>query len=348
MSDTANKQPEPLPTVPPETAMTASVAKARRIVRWLQTLMSSWGGSLVVHAVLLLLLILFVPWSDQNRSAPGERMTENIGIVFARSVSTLTSQQNTAEHSQQISAADIVSQHMTELAPRKEATEIATIGTIQNAETAGNQNDSDSTPPATAVQGDGTITGSFMGAQGTGRKFVYVLDRSASTGYGNQRSPLYVAKNELLASLQSLGETGLRDSKPIQFQIIFFNNTTAVFNTVGHGGSDKSGRLIRYDQTALEKTQRFLGGIISDGGTQPEPAIMQAVRMGADCVFFMTDGNTRITPAMLERIKATAKGTQINVVEYGSGNRSRNSNLQKLAADNNGSYVFVDLSKLPR
>lgn len=323
---------------------------ARRFLRWLQTVMSSWFGSLVVHVVLISLLVLLAPTTGRDRSAPGERVTDNVGIVFAPPTSHVASQNfalQTPESSTQSSVADIVSQHIAELVPQREVPDIPVVGTMQNAEsTDGNGAGSNS---ATAVaETGGIVTGSFMGAKGTGRNFVYVLDRSATTGYGNRRSPLYVAKNELLASLQSIGEASLRESKPIRFQVIFFNNTIVVFNTVGYGGSDKSGRLLTYDQATFQKVQRFLGGIISEGGTQPEPAILQAVRMGADCVFFMTDGDTRISPAQLQRINDAAKGVQINVVEYGTGNRKRNTNLQKLAADNNGNYVFVDLSKLPR
>ena len=71
--------------------------------------------------------------------------------------------------------------------------------------------------------------------------------------------------------------------------------------------------------------------------------------MGADCVFFMTDGDTRINPAQLQSIRNTAKDVQINVVEYGNGSRpARGNSLQQLAAENHGNYVYVDLSQRPR
>ena len=321
-----------------------------RVPHWLREGVPSWVGSLIVHSVLLLLLLLLTPQTARNRSAPGgENVTENVGIVFTPVTSGSASQQSSGNPSQQ-SAADIVSQHIAGLAPpQREMPDIdfPIIGVRQNTGSADGTGTETSSQTAAIDSGDG-VTASFMGAQGTGRNFVYVLDRSSSTGYGNRRSPLYVAKNGLLTSLQSFGEAGLRESKAIRFQVIFFNNTTAVFNTAGYGGSDKSGKLLRYDQAAFQKLQHFLGGILAEGGTRPEPALLDAIRMGADCVFFMTDGDTRITPAQLQRIHDAARGAQINVVEYGMGNRKRNSNLQKLAADNHGNYVFVDLSKLPR
>ena len=52
----------------------------------------------------------------------------------------------------------------------------------------------------------GKITTEVFGVKGTGSRFVYVFDRSASmSGYNNK--PLRAAKKQLLTSLQSLGKT---------------------------------------------------------------------------------------------------------------------------------------------
>ena len=325
-----------------------------RLPQWFQSVMPPWGASLVFHVVLISLLAMFVPVVHRNRSAPWGRVTENVGIVFAPPASDRNHNVSTEFVPPQTSVADIVSEHIRVLTPPQPIAPATVIGSKLSVESPGNSGfpSGDSTPnvPSNVTgSGDGMISASFMGAQGTGHKFVYVLDRSASTGYGQRRSPLYVAKNELLASLQSIGEMSLHESKPIQFQVIFFNNETAVFNTVGYGGSDRSGRLLRYDQATFGKVQRFLGGIIPDGGTLPEPALMQAIGMGADCIFFMTDGDTRMSQAQLQRIRNTAKGVQINVVEYGTGQHSvRSNSLRQLAADNHGHHVYVDLSQRPR
>ncbi|MCL2117335.1 MAG: hypothetical protein FWH27_02795 [Planctomycetaceae bacterium] len=328
-------------------------ANTLRFLRRLQSVMPPWGVSLALHVVLFLLLLVLVPTAHRLRSASGDRVTENVGIVFAPATSGGTASQSSVaslpEQVAQPSVADIVSQHLDELVPQQPAAPLAVIGPSQSPGSPSNANSASGSPSGAVGSESNMLSASFMGAQGTGRKFVYVLDRSNSTGYGQRRSPLYVAKTELLASLQSIGETSLRESKPIQFQVIFFNHETAVFNMTGTGGSDKAGRLLRYDQTMLDKVQRFLGGVIPDGGTKPEPALMQAIRMGADCIFFMTDGSTQLTPAQRQRIRDMAKGVQINVVEYGTGpSRSRNNSLRQLAIDHHGHYVYVDLSQRPR
>ena len=312
------------------------------------------------HGVLLILLIWLVPVEPRIRSTPVNRVTKNVGIVFAPVASgnavqpdeSNLSQQQPAKHStSDTSVAAIVSRHFPELIPPQPVTPLPVIGhslpdTTTGFPTANNFVSGGLADGGSMATNHGVISGSFMGAKGTGRKFVYVLDRSASTGFGQRRSPLYVARKALLASLQSIGEAGLRESKPIQFQVVFFNHETVVFNTVGFGGSERSGRLLRYDQAAFDKLQRFLGGIIPDGGTKPEPALLEAIRMGADCIFFMTDGGTQLNQLQMQRIRQAAKGVQINVVEYGVGSRpARNSNLRQLADENHGNHVYVDLSQ---
>jgi len=308
-------------------------------------------------------------------------VTENVGLVFAPATSRPTvpgaaapvpaSTQSQSGFSVQhpaipstsgASVAAIVSHHLDGLAPQVapqpvigHAVPVASTGFPNTNSFTSHGKGAASLRPATGTSGGaggdagGGVSGTFMGVEGTGRKFVYVLDRSMSTGFGQRRSPLFVAKTELLASLQSLGDAGIRESKPIQFQVLFFNQDTAVFNTVGFGGSDHSGRLLRYDQTAFDKLQRFLGGVLPDGGTKPEPALMQAIRLGADCIFFMTDGGTQLHASQLQRIRQTARGVQINVVEYGMGARSvHNNSLRQLAEENHGNHVYVDLSQRPR
>ena len=353
------------------------------LLRRLQGIVPPWGLSLVFHVVLILLVVWLVPTEPHVRSAPGYRVTENVGIVFAPATSG-PAMPGTATHRGQsdlpqgpsvkpsasgTSVAAIVAPHLAELAPPRPIAPLPVIGPSSPTTLIGSPK-ADSFvsggPSGGAVAGGGTtgggsgtgggtdggvISGSFMGAEGTGRNFVYVLDRSASTGYGQRHSlpPLVVAKTELLASLQSIGNAGLRKSTPIRFQVIFFNHNTAVFNTVGFGGSDPSGRLLRYDQAAYDKLQRFLGGIINDGGTKPEPALLQAIRMGADCIFFMTDGGTQLHPAELQRIRQSAQGVQINVVEYGMGTRpTRGNSLRQLAEENHGNHVYVDLTQRAR
>ena len=68
---------------------------------------------------------------------------------------------------------------------------------------------------------------SLYGIEADGYKFIYVFDRSGSMGGSGKNTPLSSAKANLLASLESLGETH-------QFQIIFYNEKPTMFALAGH------------------------------------------------------------------------------------------------------------------
>ncbi len=68
---------------------------------------------------------------------------------------------------------------------------------------------------------------SLYGIEADGYKFIYVFDRSGSMGGSGRNTPLSSAKANLLASLESLGDTH-------QFQIIFYNEKPTMFALAGH------------------------------------------------------------------------------------------------------------------
>ena len=181
-----------------------------------------------------------------------------------------------------------------------------------------------------------TRTGVF-GASGVGRKFVYVFDRSASMD-GHGGAPLAAAKRELIASLADLDETH-------QFQIIFYNERPRVFNPTG-----VLGRLVFGTDQNKNLAEKFVGSVTADGATRHEDALAMALKMAPDVVFFLTDADEpRMTTEQLERIARLNKGTAINTIEFGFGAEVPRENfLIKLAQQNAGQHVYVDVSKLSK
>jgi hypothetical protein len=181
-----------------------------------------------------------------------------------------------------------------------------------------------------------TRTGVF-GASGVGRKFVYVFDRSASMD-GHGGAPLAVAKRELLASLQDLDQTH-------QFQIIFYNERPRIFNPTG-----VLGRLVFGTDQNKNLAEKFVGSITADGATQHEEALAMALKMAPDVIFFLTDADEpRMNSDQLARIARLNKGTAINTIEFGFGPEVKRDNfLIKLAQQNAGQHVYVDVSKLQK
>lgn len=181
----------------------------------------------------------------------------------------------------------------------------------------------------------GTVKTEVFGITGEGSRFVYVFDRSGSMD-GFAGRPLRAAKSELLASLDDL-------QRGHQFQIIFYNERTRVFNP--EGGQPK---LMWGDKAGKQLARQFVSGISADGGTRHMEAITLALRMGPDVVFFLTDADEpRIRSSELARIRRLNKRATIHTIEFGFGQQADSNNfLVQLAEQNGGQHVYVDVSKL--
>ncbi|MBN2218387.1 MAG: hypothetical protein JW719_13515 [Pirellulales bacterium] len=183
--------------------------------------------------------------------------------------------------------------------------------------------------------GQGKARVRVFGTEGEGYKFVYVFDRSGSMG-GSGAVALRAAKAELLASLASLNRTH-------QFQIIFYNEKPWQFNPTG-----QRGRLAFGTDRNKELARRFVGGVTADGATRHEEALMMAIRMTPDVIFFLTDADEpRLSAGQIHDIARAAAGTSINAIEFGLGPQQDNDNfLKRLAHATGGQYRYVDVGNL--
>jgi hypothetical protein len=188
--------------------------------------------------------------------------------------------------------------------------------------------------PARRLAGGRALTGVF-GLQGEGYKFVYVFDRSGSMD-GHGGAPLAAAKAELVSSLQNLGSTH-------QFQIIFYNEEPRIFSPGGNPG-----RLVFGTDQNKNLARRFVGSITASGATRHVEALLMALRLNPDVIFFLTDADEpQITPPELARIAQMNEGTAINTIEFGTMTRLDSENfLVKLARQNGGQHVYIDLKRL--
>lgn len=189
-------------------------------------------------------------------------------------------------------------------------------------------------PPPARMKGGTALTGVF-GLQGEGHKFVYVFDRSGSMD-GHGGAPLIAAKNELINSLQDLGQTH-------QFQIIFYNEEPRIFNPSG-----QAGRLVFGTEQNKNLARRFVGSVTASGATRHVEALEMALRLGPDVIFFLTDADEpRMTPQDLARIAQMNQGTAINTIEFGTDARPESDNfITRLARQNGGQHVYIDVTRL--
>jgi hypothetical protein len=175
-----------------------------------------------------------------------------------------------------------------------------------------------------------------FGAEAQGSKFVYVFDRSGSMeGFGGR--PLLAAKRELIRSLADLHDT-------CQFQIIFYNERPQVFRT-GPGNP----QLVWGNRAGKEQAERFVRGIKANGGTRHLEALRMALGMSPDVVFFLTDADEpRLTNDELQRVRRWNRSATIHSIEFGFGpQRNAESFLARLARQNDGQHIYVDVSRLP-
>ena len=178
----------------------------------------------------------------------------------------------------------------------------------------------------------GKASTSIFGVTGTDSTFVYVFDRSLSM----QGAPMQAAQNELIHSLESLADTH-------QFQIIFYNQDPSIFNPAG------GNRLSWATSQNQERAKQYIRGVTAAGGTHHEKALLAALSLSPDVIFFLTDADQpRLEAAELETLRRRNSGrTSINTIEFGLGPAfSQDNFLSQLARQNGGRYGYVDITTL--
>lgn len=179
----------------------------------------------------------------------------------------------------------------------------------------------------------GKVTTEVFGVKGTGSRFVYVFDRSASMEDMGGK-PLRAAKRQLLESMNSLGEIQ-------QFQIIFYNNDTKMFR-----GDRGAASLAFATEENKSRAIRFVSSIGGEGGTDHVSALKLALSLGPDVVFLLTDAEGGFTTGDLFAISGWNKsGAVINAIEFGLGAQRGNTDnsLRAVARESRGQYIYKDL-----
>ena len=146
------------------------------------------------------------------------------------------------------------------------------------------------------------------------------------------------ARRELIGSLRSLGSTH-------QFQIIFYNHKPYLFQPSGGRGRLSFGT--EENKTAAAK---FVRSITPAGATNHEQALVMAINLRPDVIFFLTDAGDGLTGSQLQRIRRLNGGrTSINAIQFDRGPYDGSANFsERLAHQTGGSFSYVDVSNLSR
>jgi len=317
-------------------------------VRRLPSSVRAWIGSILFHTLLVLFILFWFSLpGDSDRGMPGERTAVG-SIVLQASGGGQQQVEETADDRQQTATEGIELERFADinltalpvtpaLAPGQEQSAaqsgVAQPGGASAADLA------EAFQPSVGIgAGIGNQTGEatvqFFGQGGTGTRFVYVLDRSASM----EGTPIRVAKAELIRSLNSLEEHH-------QFNIIYYSgrNNWQLWQS--------GRRLLFATEQNKQNATRFVESIMADGGTRHFEPLMEAIRHRPDVIFFLTDGEVQddLTPVELSNIDREnsrfGRGAQIHVIQFGSGGLfdSPSRSLQRLATDNHGEHQYINV-----
>ena len=178
----------------------------------------------------------------------------------------------------------------------------------------------------------------FMNIIGNGKKFVYVIDISASMA---SEGRLDLARSQLKGSLRLL--------KPDQqFQVLFYNESTKQMVLRKRAVQDM------YRGTAVEilLAEAEIARVVASGGTEHKSPLLRALMLEPDVVYFLTDGDrpplSRGDLAMLR--SQNRSGARIHVIEFASGPREQRSAswLEVLASQSGGTYRRINLDALAK
>ncbi len=170
--------------------------------------------------------------------------------------------------------------------------------------------------------GQGAGKGEFMGTEAVGNSFVYVVDCSGSM----QGELLALAKQELVESINAL----TRD----QLFFVYFYSSSETPMPPPPGAAP--GQLIPATRRNREHCVQWAYAITAGGGTNPENALLGAVRLRPAAVFLMTDGAFSLNPSVLSQLQSS--GVPVHTIAF--MNRSGEAMLQQIATQTRGRYRF--------
>jgi hypothetical protein len=180
----------------------------------------------------------------------------------------------------------------------------------------------------------GSADVAFFGVKDQGTKVVFVIDRSGSM---STHDSLSFAKRELMVTLSQM------DSNQ-EFQIILYNNA----EPVAMAPRDKPSAFYRATEINRALARQFLDPISPELGTNHLPALLHALRMKPDVVYFLTDsGEPELDSEALAQVRKANKGqTRIHCIEFGVwSNLTPENFLKRLADDSGGTYSYRDVTK---
>jgi hypothetical protein len=166
----------------------------------------------------------------------------------------------------------------------------------------------------------------FFGIGGYGQSFVYVVDCSGSM---NQNGKFERARYELLQSIEQL-------NKDQSYFVIFYNHEAHPMD---------GGRLVLATPAHVADTTRWVNYVDAGGGTDPLPAILYALSMHPDAIYFLSDG--QFDPNTIQEIRGRNRPNnrlhtrQIPIHTIAFYDRFAAGQMRQIARNSGGEFKFV-------
>lgn len=300
-----------------------------------------WLVSTIVHLLVVILLAVIYLDQPESRGLGILLSTQEVGTEEEFDLFKLGGMDSSTSDAVTIEA-QVVETPVAEIEPTE--LDIADLLSSVPSET-----DSLADMAAASGAGDGT-SGSgqgetnFYGLGGSGKRFVYVFDRSASMTVSIPRysegyivgkiTPLLSAKEELWKSIQSLSED-------LAFQIIFYNHFPVVF-----GSNGSTPQLFQAVEENKSAAKAFIDGVEGDGTTDHILALKEALQLNPDVIFLLTDGEYKDDPKLRDVRRMASlcnrKHVVIHVIHLVPKPRP-GTTLIELAKRTGGQHLFIEL-----
>ncbi|MCG8450183.1 MAG: VWA domain-containing protein, partial [Pirellulales bacterium] len=289
----------------------------------------SWSASLVVHAGLLagMLYLLSAP----QRDPADDLMTSPVNIVMEQWVDEPMDDEET-ENLQDL---PIGESRLTAIPVETETLQHDTLTPPTSTTVPHKPKRRSQERGEAATESGGKVALRLFGNEAQGSKFVFLFDRSISM----EGPPLRAAKSQLVAGLRGLEAIH-------QFQIVFFNHEPQLWEFP----ADQP-RLVAATTTHRKLAEAFVRGIDARGGTYRRSALLRAIGLRAEVIYFLTDADAPMAGNdILETVRLARRyGTAIHTIEFGIlPHPTRENFLVQLARYTGGRYVYVNMNELSR
>jgi hypothetical protein len=167
----------------------------------------------------------------------------------------------------------------------------------------------------------------FFGIGGYGQTFVYVVDASDSM---NDHGKFERARYELLHSIEQLNGDQ-------RYFVVFYNE--------GAYPMDADEPLLA-TQDNLARTTRWINSVEPTGGTNPLPALVFALSLRPDAIYFLSDG--QFDPAVIRELRIRNHENrrlnihQIPIHTIAFFDRIAEGLMRSIARNSGGEYRFVN------